>query len=236
MTGNDGATRPLLRSQKNAILAKIRDVGLNPTDFRWETVISKRIGKQSVEQLLHAQTESYFLFDFYLDGGRYRQWSECSPGLDDVVTVKMGHEKWINRFELVEGWLKGVKVEHDEPDLWGTILQETLLISAGSIESNEDFSADEQKFIRERLDELERYLIDVHHLKDEVHQTFVRDRLNYLAEASSRVGMKDWFLIFVGMLMNIILEFSLSSEVAREVFRFSAQLLGHVLRGFLSSP
>lgn len=129
-----------------------------------------------------------------------------------------------------------VKREHEEPDLWDTIRQESVLIEAGSIESNKNFNADEQKYIRERLDELGRYLIEVHNLKDEKHQKFVLDRLDYLTKASSRMGMKDWFLIFVGMLMNIILEFSLSSEAARELFRFSAQLLGQLLRSYLALP
>ena len=134
MTGNDGATQPLLRSQKNAIFAKIRDVGLNPADFRWETVSSKS-SSHTVEQLLHAQTESYFLFDFYPDKNTYQHWSQCSPLDDLVMSTFHNHVKWVNRLELVERWLKGVKVEHDEPDLWGTILQEGQIIRAGSIES-----------------------------------------------------------------------------------------------------
>ena len=142
---------------------------------------------------------------------------------------------WSEQGPFVKVWLKDLKKEK-EPDLWEAIRQERAIIEVASIESNENFSADEQVYIRERLGELGRYLIEVHHLDDKEHKRYVEDRLNYLAEATSRVGIKDWFLIFVGMLMNIVLEFSLSSEAARELFRFSAQLLGQLLKGYLPMP
>ena len=88
-------------------------------------------------------------------------------------------------------------------------------------------------YIRECLGELGKYLIEVHYLNDKEHKRYVEDRLNYLAEATSRMGIKDWFLIFVGMFMNIVLEFSFSSAATRELFRFSAQLLGQLLKGYL---
>lgn len=219
--------RELLRSQKADIFEFIVEVGLNPTDFKWEDIASVTLRNTEIERLIHIPTDSYFVFDFYGDDDGY---SIFSPAKDRVRDQERT-ANWFNQLVPVGDWIHAVKREHETPDLWEAIREESVLITAPSFEENEPFSADEQNLIRDKLDEFGKYLMEVHSIGPEV-----KNRLDYLANASTRIGRKDWFLLLNGMLLNIVLQFALSSEVARELFRFAAQLLGQLLRGYLPLP
>ncbi len=219
--------RELLRSQKAQIFEEIVEVGLSPTDFKWEDIASNVLKQTEIERLIHIPTDSYFEFDFTTGNGELNIFSPAK----ERVRQKTITESWNYQLILVIDWIHAVKREHETPDLWEAIREESVLITAPSFEENEPFSADEQNLIRDKLDEFGKYLIEVHSVGPEV-----KNRLDYLANASTRIGRKDWFLLLNGMLLNIVLQFALSSEVARELFRFAAQLLGQLLRGYLPLP
>jgi len=122
-----------------------------------------------------------------------------------------------------------LKREIDAPDLWNSISQGTDLIdSAASDTPNTPFTPDEKKYILSGLNEIKQYFLTAHKLDSEL----VEGRINYLIEASERLGRKDWKNLLLATLISIIVSAAFPPEMVRELFIF----VGTVLRQILETP
>jgi hypothetical protein len=65
-----------------------------------------------------------------------------------------------------------------------------------------------------------------------VDPALLESRLNYLVEASERVGRKDWINLLISVLVGIVISAALPPETTRELFH----LAGIVLRQIINMP
>lgn len=184
-----------------------------------------------ISQVRHGPTGYYFMFDFQ-NGAHF---CEFSPG-EDTVEVLAFPEVWSRQFACASNWLAFLKREVDAPDLWAAIGKEKQLVSdaARSDDDNKPFTIEEQKRIREGIEELKTYVLTTQSLIGE-QARFVTTRLDYLAQASERLGRKDWISIAVGVVASIAVGIVLPSEAARELLRMAGALFGWVSPGPLLS-
>jgi len=202
---------------------------LDASQFVWEDRESTRRQDRVVSALVHRPTGYYFLFDF-ID---QEHWAERSPGSDSPLDTKYP-KVWGNQRVYVYEWLGYLKREIEAPDLWAEISQETELAEAvvSTEIGNTPFTEGEQQLIAERLEEIGKFLATTQTLSDEQAQ-FVKKRLNYLADAASRLGRQDWLHTTIGVLFTIITGVALAPNQARELFRFATEMLRQVFGGFL---
>ncbi len=118
-----------------------------------------------------------------------------------------------------------MKREIEEPDLWETIGVEKALAGAAADKDldNSPFSEEERKRINQDLIEIKNYLLSRADFGPE-QKVFLEERFRYLAEASQRLGRKDWMTVLLGGLLNVIVGLALAGDKAGELMRFAGQV------------
>lgn len=132
--------------------------------------------------------------------------------------------------EMVRQWLDDVSTEHIEPDLWRTNEDERAVISQNFEETgNAPFTPMEQTRIYVAVNEIKEFLISTGEYSGTQLQ-FIEHRLAHLEDSSKRLGRKDWIMLAMGTLTNIIVGVSLAPEATREFIRTANALLGWIIR------
>jgi len=108
---------------------------------------------------------------------------------------------------------------------------------AGGPATGPSLPADNTPFSAEELLRLSGDVTRIYHavsrsgtLSDE-QATALRDHLDYLSRAASRVGRKDWVLLAIGSFANLIVAAALSPTAAREMLRVAARILSWLTGG-----
>lgn len=224
--------RHLLRAHRNEPFGFCREVGLTPEDFEWKDVVSNFDPFTHVSALAHRPSGYVFVFDYDAAGGRHYA-SEQSPADDHAGTVRSWYDSRDEQIRGAKHWLTRAYSEVALPDLWTASLGEETILRAPSAEdlSNEAFTPQEQEKIAAWSRELREYIIATYDVSIEQMQLLQR-RLDYLAQASARVGAKDWACMCGGALIGWLLSATLPVDAVRDVLRFA----GMTLRNFLDWP
>jgi hypothetical protein len=226
--------RLLLRTQKNKILQAIRQVKLNPSDFRFDEINRPEIDC-IVSKLVHKPTGFYFIFSFdyrYPDRRRI----EYYPTSDGKKKVEEAYEM-STIIDEVSGWLWVVKREVEAPDLWATILDERKLFEIASTPNlkNDLLNAEQQKYISVQLEEIKNHLIKIKELNIE-QRHFVEDRFNYMAETLETMGIQNWIQTVIGVSITIIWTLALAPEQAKELVSLLGKVISHIVNGMILLP
>lgn len=221
--------KTLLPSQRNEVFRLILDNEFDPSDFAWDE-IEGRYRTEMVSRIIHKRSSYYYIFD--VGKGKNRV-SECSPGEETRIEIADA-SSWAVQADHFNNWLGDVKRELEAPDLWASISGEAKIIEAASeLETgNAFFTEAEKRVVLSGLTEIKQYLLTAHKLDSEL----IEPRLNYLIEASDRVGKKDWINILISTLVGIVITAALPPEVTRELFRFAGTVLRQILSNQLLLP
>ena len=198
---------PLLRKQhKNDIFKAIRAVGLDPNEFDLEDF-------DDGDRIKHKRSESYFIVR--REAAHYVGQSLVGDG----VVWPTGASSWQTLMQRISWWLEEVKQDLDTPDLWAELKREAQLLRAdsGVVSENTAFTVDEQREIAGRLKKLGEYVSDTHSLSKAQIQV-LEEKLDYLVDASARLGRKDWLNAFIGAILSFVLTATFAPESARTIF------------------
>jgi hypothetical protein len=203
----NGNPIPILqKEQKNEIFTAIQAVGLDPRDFDLDDFDGKvRIKSKRSESYFIVSRESGYYVGQYLVG--------------DGMVWPTNPSSWETLMPRISAWLEKVKRDLDTPDLWAELRRETQLLGAdlSVVTKNTPFTADEQKEIARRLEEAAKHLREAHLLSMAQMQA-LDEKIDYLIKASSRLGRKDWLIMFMGVIFSFIFSAALASESARTIF------------------
>jgi hypothetical protein len=136
----------------------------------------------------------------------------------------------------VRSWLAAVKHDTETPDLWGDLLGQAELLASASDEAIENtlFTPDERDGIARRLNEFGEY-VKVTYSLPEPQLVDLDSKLDYLVEAASRLGRKDWLLVCIGTLFAWLLAAALPPDVPRHLLQMLlsgiTHFFGHGLPG-----
>lgn len=224
----------LLQSQKNEVFAKITAAGLDPLDFNFEEQRKEErafAGRTEIllaHRLVHTPSEYAFRFG--------ENWVSYSPGAEAIEELTE-NLNWAQKMWAVERWLTYLKREINAPDLWASLAQERELLGTEPVGAvNAPFNAEEQAQIKLAIDEIRVYITSTYSLASEPLAK-VNRKLDYLIDASTRLGRIDWKNIFVGALLSLALQqLSPSGPGLRELFAAAGHLLRYVLGGVISPP
>ncbi|MBK5282315.1 MAG: hypothetical protein JJE16_09525 [Nitrospiraceae bacterium] len=171
-------------------------------------------------------------FDFVFGGDSIF----CSPGAEQI-TQEVSQLNWLGKSEMLRKWLTYLKREIEVPDLWAALSQEQELLSIEPAEAvNTPFTADEQVQIKKTIEEIRVYITSTYSLASEPLAK-VNRKLDYLIDASTRVGRIDWKNIFVGALVGLVLQQLIPSDSGfQQLIGIAGHLLRHVLGGVIPPP
>ena len=213
----------LLQTQKNQIFDLIKKASLDPSDFEWKSVRTRGIQKERAVSLLsYKHTRYYFLFDV---GSKSEHWIEYSPS-QNVAVRPLGHvTSWGILLSHVQDWTNRLKAEIDAPDLWTILAQERKLIDTTSHlgTDNSQFTAEEQVRVAVSLNEIKQYLFKIENLS-QAHKELLESQYEYLKDASTRMGRKDFLNILIGVLVTQVLTCGIITEKANALLGFAGQI------------
>jgi hypothetical protein len=224
----------LLKSQLNEVFEAIKEAGMSPSEFRFTEPEDEhddqgeRFTPDHYPRLLHLPSKYWFRFGDNF--ASYTPGSESIEQTDDNLI-------WVGKRAAIRMWLGNLKREIDAPDLWASFSQEDELLSLEPTEAvNTPFSPEEQIQIKVAIEEFRIYITSTYSLSPEPLAKINR-KLDYLIDASTRLGRIDWKNLFVGALISLALrQLSPSGPGLRELFGAAGHLLRHVLGGITSPP
>jgi hypothetical protein len=207
---------PLLQKwHRNDIVEAIQAGGLDPRQFN--------LNDSGIEaRWKHKWSASCFI----IGGGPGHYVGQRIVG-DSPVTWPYEVYSWQALMERVSTWVHDVKRDLDTPDLWAELQRETKLLGAGSnvVTENTVFTAEEQKQIAERLRELAKHVSQMHSLS-KAQIDALEEKLDYLVDASGRLGRKDWLNAFIGATFGYVLAAALPPDSARIIFQTFLRAVG----------
>ncbi len=219
----------VLKAQRNEIFEIVKNHDLNPTNFSWERTASRFIPNTEISILNHLETAFYYKFD----NRRGSHYAIYSPAKDKAQTANnLG--SWENQLIHVNIWAESLKKEINAPDLWELAKENKNLVEHDfETEDDSKFSDKESELIKDKLNELSDYIVKTRNLNTE-QITFLNNRFSYLEEAVERVTKKDWKIIFIGVLFNIIVGLSLEVGSANEIMIFVNRLFNEIYQKLLN--
>jgi hypothetical protein len=227
--------RILLRAQINDVLMTIKELGLKPEDFRWAKEKSYRVEGLKVWKIVHLPTGYYFIFDFSNELA-WPRYSVMFPNKEGSIFADT-HSAWTTQLILFRSWVTIVKNDIDIPDPWDIFSdKEGVFETSFEIESgNELFNQEEQNAISEKLQEIRDKFRGNKDINAE-HMKIIEDRLQYLDEASKRLGRKDWLNAAIGVSFGVVTQMGISSHLAQEIFKFLVGTFANILGGPILIP
>jgi hypothetical protein len=224
----------LTKKERNEIFAMIEGKGLDPHRFRWDTHISEfvTVYEEHYYQAVsgHRPEPAEALVTVH-DG---REFSFTFERNDDGVFfasvephINVGHgvraRSWSGLLEAFNEWLEIVRYEIRERDLWSQLPRDAPLAAIPeSYSSDERFSPEEVHTLRDRLKEIEAFIVETNSLRGgpavQVQQTFL-----YLQQKAETATKLDWKNIFAGAIVSIIL--TLATDNAPAIFELCNRLL-----------
>ena len=216
----------LLPTQWDAVFLAIEEVGFDPREFDRSTAHSEGYDGEA-PLLTHKPSGAWFFFDFEEWKGRHSpRWN---PGEEKPVD---GAEDVEWKFVLIalRTWLRNVERELSSPNLWALLDQQHELLAATEPTgdtANTPFSPEEQQQIAAQLNEIKQLLVSGHGADPKMLEA----RIEELEEASTRLGRRDWLLMFLGVSLTWTLEGLIPPEGLQEVLMFAAHTLGHLFGG-----
>jgi hypothetical protein len=196
---------PIPQQLKNECFAAIQGAQLDPGDFFWADQTTEVQGGQAT-LILSFQPPRIITARFEF-GYAQAEWRyHYIP--DPEAPFGAGNAgSWDYEMDAFRRWLTAVRAEIGSPDLWGELRRERELLAQPNearADGNTPFSPDELALISQQIAELKAYIVASLALS-EPRVRELDARLDYLEQAAVRTGRVDWWNLFAGALLNLVL-------------------------------
>ncbi|MGH3156414.1 MAG: hypothetical protein ACRDNF_07570, partial [Streptosporangiaceae bacterium] len=139
---------------------------------------------------------------------------------------------WAEVPRKIKKWAEAVGRKDDIPDLWSFSRKlKTLARYHYDDIVNKPFSMDEQAKISAELAGMKEYMRKTYSFVTGEQMALIGARFDDAAAATSRMGRKDWVLLFSGTIFTLIVTDLLTPSIAHEIFVVTLRDLGHILFG-----
>jgi hypothetical protein len=161
---------------------------------------------------------------------------ELAGVVGDGPLMKWTLFTWPSVLVKVKDWAWMVKRDVDTPDLWDEVRRRQGVLT-GTIYENSDnspFTAAELANIADKVQQIKEFVKT--QPISEARMLSAAAKLDYVVEASRRLGRKDWAIIFGGAIVSTIVADLLPREVMGDILTMAAQVLGHIFGGGAGPP
>jgi len=210
----------LVKWKRNEIIEAVVAGGLDKRDCTFDF-------GDSESRITHPPSESSFLIEG--DAGNYT--STMIVG-DGVPQGPLRHYTWPTVVERCQRWAVEVKRDVETPDLWAELQREREILTGARYEDveNTPFTPDEQAQIETTLQEAKTYARRTYELTEEQYVQ-LDERLDYLVDASRRLGRLDWRHVVIAVLVEAALNQVLPAPLVRDLLGFALRGLAQLFGG-----
>jgi hypothetical protein len=202
--------------KRNGVFKAIQAAGFSPEEFNFDDSADEVI-------LRHRSTGATFTYSG--TAGNY----VSSFVAGDAMGPELTNYSWEGLIERVRLWLSDVKHDVETPDLWAELGRRgDLAFSASdSTLQNTPFAPNEREEIAEQLNKFRANANAAFALSE--HQAEELDeRVDYLIDATERLGRKDWLNSCIGSIFGYVLAVAFPPDMARHLFDMLAISIGHL--------
>jgi hypothetical protein len=138
---------------------------------------------------------------------------------------------------IITQWANEVKEITEAPDLWAEMQNRKEFIEdiQRADSGNASFTEDEQRQIRAQLQKIKQQVREQFELTSE-QITELDEKLEEAAEASKRMGRKDWLIYVLGTITALIITATVEPGVGEHIFAMVIHALGHLFTGGSEPP
>lgn len=198
----------------------ILEGGLSPQEFDLIASLSQRTQNTRINKLIHRATGARFVFDTHPQGGYFVEFAPAQ-GAPFGTEYSGG---WSYVTPHLHSWLDRVKREAAANSPWDVYAEASNFANIGSGSHNEAFSASEREQVVAALEEVKLLIAESSSLTGD-RLAALNASIDQLAEASSRVGKKDWILMVVGWGVSTAFDKGIQSFLLADIFRLLSERL-----------
>lgn len=219
----------MLKVYKNQFYKAIEDVGLTPSEFKFRV-------ENNEDVIMHDETgfefrvthtkESYDTFRC-----RYSQFQPGAPlcGFKPNAYISFSSMRDMYFFPWVKEHLKPCLEELNGIDLWEEYSRDSKVLDLDKIdfEDKAQFSYDEQKQIALAIEDL-KLLVAGKFDQTQEQSNNITARLDYLAEACSRLNKYDWKSLLINTVFSIGVALSLDTSKGAELVNLFKRVFSNI--------
>jgi hypothetical protein len=207
---------PLIKRQRNEIYEALELGGVDPADYELTESSGRHV-------LIHPSSNSKF------DFAEGRIGYEGIIDVGGVIVGTFSRSNWSQILSQIVEWAYDTVYEVDTPDRWEQLKNQSNMLDQLNDEGlgNTPFTPAEQTEIAERLEEVKKRAKELPDLSaDQVAQ--IEQRIDEAAEASQRVGRKDWLLLLYGTAFNLIVTDLVPPNVVQGILSMALHGVAHI--------
>lgn len=214
----------LLPSQKNILFEIVEYYELPPSQF----VFQESKGQMTNDictNLEFSNSEYYFSFESY--PGNEPHYCIYSPG-DVTFTTETYSRSWEGTMMEFHNWLSFLKREITTVNKWDRLKLEmdNLKLSFNENDNNK-FSVAEYSELKEKIILLREGIAKIELPTDQMR--ILNDKLDHLTNLAEEMNKYDWKNLFVGTMMSVIIQLSVTPENAKNLFALLRQIFSTYL-------
>jgi len=229
----------MLKRYRHALLNTIRESNVDPREFRAidaDTTDSQLLRLELGDSSFHFSVKLYY----NVNGARRFAWQHSSyksghprPNYSEGVFHEANDFEGVNK--AFKEWLSEhaqkyfddrAELEEDQalPDLWAELDLPSSSTAEPQVLQNIPFSPEEQKRIADALNKLVGE-VQSNGFVNEEQIKLLHERIEYLIEASRRLGRRDWLMAAAGALIELTIEAGLKTEAAKQFLKLASETL-----------
>lgn len=198
----------LLRSQKNEIYAIIeKESKLDPNQFEFEEIQSK-FDSIPIATSLKFKASDYF---FTFETNQNKPFAVFSPDKEKFLGMEFPGT-WSGEIQNFRNWLQYLEREVTTVDRWKLLEEEMSHINFEFNSEEGHFTIQEYELLSTKLDEL-KSKIGALEIPAEQIEKFQKS-LDYLKIQAKKLNKTDWKNLFIGTIINLVIQFAFAPEKA----------------------
>jgi hypothetical protein len=178
-------------------------------------------------------TNDSLLKEFTIDDTRYEYKFSVVEGNSE--TGSTSSIKLVSTL-YVPKWLAEIRLTVGVPDYWDEMKRGRQLLAESQKDArNTPFTQDEQRQIAAQSQEMKKQVRAQFELTSE-QMALVDEKLDDAAEASKRMGRKDWLIYFLGTITALIITTTVTAGVGEHIFNVVIHGLANLFTGGSEPP
>ncbi len=215
----------LLISQKDKLFELVEKSGLSPSQFELIEVPSLIIPGEIATKLSFKNSDFYFSFETGKNS-REPHYAIFSPGNDNFAEQNYPGT-WEYQLQYAFRWLTNIVREINSPNKWDRLYKEIAEIKINYENDEGKFSATEYEELKHKIDSLKNGITSINLLPEQL--AAINTKLDHLTLLAKDMNKFDWKGLFVGTIISIIVQLSVTPENAKSLWALIKQVFSNYL-------
>lgn len=207
----------LFLRHKNQLFDAIEDMGLSPSLFKYEEDKDNHGNVTSTWITFQGSEFGFFIYK----GSNNTQFARVTPGEFEWIEYREFSD-WEDLLMFFNDWLEAVKQEINAIDKWERLEKELHEISLNFSNEQDKFTVQEFEQVRIKIIAFKTGLSSIGLEPSQLE--IINQKLDHITELAKEMNKFDWKGLFIGSIVSIIIQLSLTPENANSIWHLLRQV------------